>query len=207
MNRKYLVMTVALILAVAPLLFAQKGAGGKQGGQQRPATGQGVPQAGKPDAQPAQDRDRSQDRDRDRIRATTQQQQEYRTCTQAQERVLERVREMQQAARGSGFRAPEAQQLRDRLRERYSEMEQAHRRLMGGLREDQTEALQDRIRRMERERDRIHFELQDIDVELKAQNIDRDRLRQHARDLEKAIDRWRKQHREMGKQLGLGKES
>jgi nucleosome binding factor SPN SPT16 subunit len=37
--------------------------------------------------------------------------------------------------------------------------------------------------------------------------MERTRIREHARDMEKAIERWRKEHRKLGEVLSLGKES
>jgi uncharacterized coiled-coil DUF342 family protein len=114
---------------------------------------------------------------------------------------------MQQSAKGGAFSTAEVRQQRDRLRDRIRDMEQAHDRLMQGLNQEQKDALRDRIQNMQRDRDRIRKQLQEIDAEVANGSPNRDRIRKQTRELEKAAERWQKQHRELGKELGMGKEA
>jgi DNA-directed RNA polymerase subunit F len=215
MNPKALALMVALALTMPAADAQMRGGGGMQGGQKQGSSMGQMGQMGQqgqqgqqqPGMQGQGQGDMDRDRDRDRIRATDQQRDQYRACTQAQDRVQMQAREMQQAARGGGLNAEQAQRLRDQLRERYQEMEQAHMRLMHDMSPEQKEALRDHIRKMDRERTRMHEALQDLDAELKESQMQRARVQQHARDVEKATERWRKQHRELGEELGMGKES
>jgi len=82
-------------------------------------------------------------------------------------------------------------------------MQQEHDRFMNGLSDEQRAGMQDRIRSMDRSRDRLNNRLQQLDGELAKAEPDRKRIREHATELDKAMKEWQKQYRNMGSDMGI----
>jgi len=207
MKREFLALAAIVSLTASPVLYAQRGGGGggqrgggggMQGqgptttGQQRGAQqGQGGAQMG------------TRDQQRQRIHATDQQQDQYRTSTQAADRVRTQARDMAKAAKGGGVNNEEFRQQHTQLRNEIQTMQQEHDRFAQGLSEDQRASLQDRIRRMDQARDRVHTQSQQMDQEMTQANPDGKRVATQAREMEKAMNEWQKQYRNVASDLSI----
>lgn len=207
MKRGFLALAAIVSLAASPVLYAQRGGGGggqrggAGGGQgQRPTT-TGRPQGGQQGQVGAQTGTR--DQQRQRIHATDQQGNQYRTSTQAADRVRTQARDMAKAAKGGGVKNEEFRQQHAQLRNDIQTMQQDHDRFAQGLSEEQRAAVQDRIRRMDQARDRLHTQSQQMDQEMSRANPDAQHIATQAREMEKAMKEWQKQYRSLGSEIGI----
>jgi TRAP-type C4-dicarboxylate transport system substrate-binding protein len=82
-------------------------------------------------------------------------------------------------------------------------MQQEHDRFAQGLSEEQRAALQDRIRKMDQARDRVHTQSQQMDQEMSQANPNAQRVATQAREMEKAVKEWQKQYRSLGSEIGI----
>jgi len=208
MKRGFLALAVVVLLAASPVLYAQRGGGG--GGQrgggggmqgQRPTT-VGQPQGGQQGQGQGQQQG-TRDQQRQRIHATDQQRGQYNTCTQSAVRVRTQARDMAKAAKGGGVNNEQFRQEHAQLRNEIQTMQQEHDRFAQGLSEDQRASLQDRIRKMDQARDRVHTQSQQMDQEMTQANPDAKRIATQAREMEKAMKEWQKQYRGLGSEIGV----
>jgi DNA repair exonuclease SbcCD ATPase subunit len=198
MRKTILALAAIVSLAVSPTLYAQRGGGGGMQGQRPTATGQQRSgQRGEMGRQTG-----TRDQERQRIHATDQQRDQYRTCTQSADRVRTQACDMAQAAKG-GVNNEKFRQQHAQLRSEVQTMQQEHDRFMQGLSEEQRAALHDRIRKMDRVRDRVNTRLQEMDQELSQANPDTKRVARRAREVEKATNEWQKQYRNLGTDMGI----
>lgn len=145
----------------------------------------------------------TRDQQRQRIHATDQQQDQYRTSTQAADRVRTQARDMAKAAKSGGANNEQFRQQHAQLRNDIQTMQQEHDRFAQGLSEEQRVAVQDRIRRMDQARDRIHTQSQQMDQEMSQANPDAQRIATRAREMEKAMKEWQKQYRSLGSEISI----
>jgi uncharacterized protein (DUF3084 family) len=82
-------------------------------------------------------------------------------------------------------------------------MQQEHDRFAQGLSEEQRAAVQDRIRKMDQARDRVHTQSQQMDQEMSQANPNAQRVATQAREMEKAVKEWQKQYRSLGSEIGI----
>lgn len=215
MGKKAVLFAAALVLAAAPILVAQgrggQGGGGPQSGmgqQGQPGMGQqgqqpGMGQSGSPQDMGQGQQQANRDQQRQRIHATDQQRNQYNTCTQSADRVRTHARTMADAARGGGANNQEVRQQQQQLRNEIRTMQQENQRFMKGLSDEQRAEMQDRIRSMDRSRDRLNTCLQQMDDELAKAEPDRKRIREHATELDKAMKEWQKRYRNLGSEMGI----
>ena len=207
MKRGFLALAAIVSLAVSPVLYAQRGGGGggQRGGgggmQGQGPTISGQPRGGQQGQVGAQTGTR--DQQRQRIHATDQQGNQYRTSTQAADRVRTQARDMAKAAKGGGVNNEEFRQQHAQLRNDIQTMQQEHDRFAQGLSEEQRAAVQDRIRRMDQARDRLHTQSQQMDQEMSQANPDAQHIATQAREMEKAMKEWQKQYRSLGSEIGI----
>lgn len=149
------------------------------------------------------DQDRVRQRDRLHTMVTDQQRTQYRTCDQLADRVRTRARDMSRTAAGKQLNAEAMRQDRNQLQEQIRTMDQEHQRMMEGLSSDQRGFVQNRSRTMEQIQSRINTRLQEMDQELAKDNPDQKRLSNLAREVERDMNRWRNEHRQVGDDLGL----
>ena len=145
----------------------------------------------------------ARDRQRQRIHATDQQGDQYRASTQACDRVRTQARVMAKAAKGGGVNNPEFRQQHAQLRKEVQTMQQEQDRFMQGLSDEQRAVLQDRIRKMDQARDRIHMQSQEMDQEMSQASPNRQRIATQAREMERAMKDWQKQYRGLGSDMGI----
>jgi hypothetical protein len=144
-----------------------------------------------------------QEQRRQRVHTTEQQHSQYRTCVHSAERVRTRAREMTQAAKGQAFNREQAQQFREQLRNEIQMMEQNHRQFVGGLSQEQRTHIRERLREMDRTRERVNAHLQTMDQELRQGEFNGKRVAGQAGEIEKAMKAWHQQYQNVGSDLGV----
>lgn len=204
---RQMILAAISMMAVlfTPVALAQRGGGGRGGGTAQPGMGQpgaGQTGPGQTGGRQGQSRaegtqDRTRDQMRDRVPATDQQRDQLRTCDQSAERVRAQARELAKTAKGGGTNNEDFSRQRDRLHEEIRTMQQEHERLMNGLGADQKVPLAERIRNMDRERERTQAQLQEMDGEFGKASPDRKRIQEHAREMERSMAAWQKEYRKM----------
>ena len=200
---KLKVVTLTLIFALSPAFaFAQgrgPGGGGGQGAGQRGTQRQGqAGQMGKAQGQGQMDRDRQHLR----THVADQQRDQFKTCTQDMDRLRTQSRDMLNAT-GTAFTPDNARQVRDQFQQQFQTMQQEHETLMNGLDPDQKAAVQNRVRNMQQVQSRISTRLQAMNEELSSDSPNQQRLREHARYIERETSRWQKEYRNVGQDLTL----
>jgi hypothetical protein len=138
-----------------------------------------------------------------RVHATEQQHSQYRTCVHSAERVRSRAREMTEAAKGKAFNREQAHQFREHLRNEIQTMEQNHQQFVEGLSQEQRTHIRDRLREMDRTRERVNAHLQTIDQELRQGEFNGKRVANQAGEIEKAMKAWNQQYQNVGSDLGV----
>ncbi|HLI30221.1 MAG TPA: hypothetical protein VKV79_03855 [Terriglobia bacterium] len=195
MHRKMLPFISLCAVLVAPLLMAQGrgGAGGQRGGQSG---------AGRQSGSQTRQGIATRSQVRQHIQATNQERDQLRTCIAIADRIQTQARAMARNG-GKSFNAGTARQQRDRLRQQVQAMEQKHERLMQGLNADQKSALQDQIRNMDRDRERIHTHLAQMDRYLGEAQPNGKQVAEQARESERAMNEWRAQYQKMASEMGV----
>ncbi|MGE0101000.1 MAG: hypothetical protein AB7H86_01030 [Blastocatellales bacterium] len=127
---------------------------------------------------------------------TKQQRDQLQTCTTAADRLRDQTREMAKLA-GGGFRMEDGLKLRDQLRDQLRTMDREHERLMQGLSQEQKMIWRERIRTMDQERTRVQDRFREMNQEFGKPNPDPAMIRKQAQEMERAVNEWRKQYREM----------
>jgi hypothetical protein len=75
--------------------------------------------------------------------------------------------------------------------------------MMQGLNGDQRDFVQKRSRTMQQIQSRINTRLQEMGQELAKDNPDQKRISMMAREVERDMNRWKNEHRQIGEDLGL----
>lgn len=179
-------MGAAILMAAGGLLSAPARAQGGGPGEDQGRSRQGS-SAGRPIRQ--REHQRIHASDQDRVRAGE--------CTGTARRLREHVREMDRDARRSGFGKAQAHTYRDRIRREFESFERQHRGFIDGLTDEQRSRIHDWSREMDQTRDRVRERLRQMDHDCDQDPPDRVRLREHARDLEREMDRLRRGYRDL----------
>ncbi len=145
--------------------------------------------------------DRDRDRDRQRIHATDQQRDQFRACTQSQDRVRTQARDMAGLAKRQG-NSDEVRRQRDQLRTQVRVMQEEHQRLMQGLNSEQQEAARLQVREMQRVEERLQTRMMELDRAVDANPFNYRGVSDQAREVERAMKEWQKQHRKLGSEIG-----
>lgn len=200
MMHKWL-FSVAVSLALAiPFAVAQGRQGAGMQGQRRGGTMGQQGQAGPKDMGPQFGQ---QQRQRMQAHATQQQRDQYRQCTQSMERVRSQVREMRKAANGKAMDKQQVQQLQNRLRSEMQTMRQERERLSSSLNQDQTATVQNQLAEVERNQQRLEEFSESLGLELDQADMDRDRVRDQLRDMDKTSKGLQDQQRLLGENLAV----
>ncbi len=204
MQARLFTFAAAVVLAAAPLAVAQGGGQGSRGQGGRPQ-GQGHGQGQQQGAGGMQQGrgDMDQTRTRQRIHATDQQRHQFRTCTQSQDRVRTQAHDMAHLAKRQGASSDDARQMREQLREQVRTMQQEHQRLMQGLSGEQQTAARSQIREMERVHSRLRVRMDELDRAVDADPYRAQDVAKQAREVERAMKEWQKQHRKLGDEIGM----
>jgi chromosome segregation ATPase len=97
---------------------------------------------------------------------------------------------------------------RSKVREQWSEllrkaMQGDHQAFLDSLNADQQAALKGRLHKMDRTWSELSSRFETMDRDLAEAAPDPKRLSDHAKDLEKSLKNWQKQHRELGTEMGI----
>ncbi len=198
-----LLAAIFLFFATSNLVQAQGRGGGQSKGGTTTAGQQGRGQGGNQGQMGSQKGQKGGAQDRKQVQATDLQRDQLRTCTSSADRIRQQARDMANAASGAGFKAEQARQQRDQLREQIQTMQQEHNRLIQGLSQEQKAQLQERIRLIDQQYDRAHNQLQAMDQELGQANPSGKHISQQAREIERAMNEWQKQYRNMSSEMGV----
>lgn len=206
-------LTFALLLLLSPgLILAQRpgGGGGGGGGQgqqgQRGSAGmgQGTGQgSGRGAGLGTMSQTRQMQRDRLHTQATTAQRDQYRACDQSLDQLRTRTRDMSRATTRSSFDLDGVRSQQAQVRDQFRTMEQNRTQLYGSLNQEQNDAVQARVRNLDRLRDRIQTRLTAMDQELAQSSPNREVLAKQARLTEKEMQNYRLHFQHMGDDLGL----
>lgn len=131
--------------------------------------------------------------ERKRIHATQQQRDQIRDCDKLADGIRKQARKMSQAS-GKKFNAEEANQQHSQIRNQLQAMEKEHERLMNGLDAGQQQAWQEQIRNMNRYREQLKVQQQQMEAELQ-NNPDPRRVAEQAKEMERTMNNWRNQYR------------
>lgn len=176
---KFFLMLVSLA-GVSSLALAQRGAHHSEGVSGRPTV----------DLQ-----------EKRKIQATDEQRTQLRTCLELSEHFRILAAEMiEPAGLSEAERAKAREQSSGLLRQA---MQRGHESFRKNLNADQQAALKDRLRRMHKTWSELISRFETMDRDLAETAPDVKRLASHAKELEKTLKKWQKQHREIGSEMGL----
>ena len=136
-----------------------------------------------------------------KIQANEGQRAQLRTCLELTERLRMVVADMRDRSDQS------ATQLA-RIRQRWSQllrqsMQSDHEAFLNSLNADQQAALKDRLQKMDKTWSELASRYDETDRDLAQSAPDTKRLADQAKDLEKSLKKWQKQHRELGSEMGV----
>lgn len=141
------------------------------------------------------------DQQRLRIHATDQQRQQLRDCTQSADQLRTRTRDMARQSKKSAITPEQAKQWREQLRHEVRVMNQNHEQFMAGLSQEQKAASQLTLQQMEQSRNRLLKASELLENELIAPELQSDRIREQARETERAAHQLRKHQTDLVAQL------
>lgn len=143
----------------------------------------------------------ARDEQRLRIHATDQQRQQLRDCTQSADRIRNRARDMARLSKNATITPKQAQQWREQLQNELQSITRNQEQLMAGLSEEQRIASQQNIEQMEQARTQLLRLAELLDDELIAPELQQNRIREQARDAERAADQLKNHQNELAAQL------
>ncbi|MBI3476387.1 MAG: hypothetical protein HY010_11695 [Acidobacteria bacterium] len=136
-----------------------------------------------------------------KVQATEEQRTQLRTCVGASERLLMLAADMKKAAALSEPGSAEAHQRWNEVL-RHA-MQSHHQVFLQSLNTDQQADLKDRLRKMDKTWSELSARFETMDRDLAEGTPDAKRLSAHAKELEKSLKKWQKQHRELGLEIGV----
>jgi hypothetical protein len=136
-----------------------------------------------------------------KLQATEEQRAQLRTCLELADRLRMLADDLTKRANLSGTEFGKLHQRWSQLlRQR---MQSDHEALLGSLTSDQQAALKDRLRKMDKVWSELALRYEATDRDVAETPPDAKRLAGHAKDLEKSLKKWQKQHRELGSEMGV----
>lgn len=137
-----------------------------------------------------------------KIQATNEQRTQLRTCLELSERFRMLAADMMKpASLSEAERAKAREQSSGLLRQA---MKRSHESFGKNLSADQQAALKDRLRRMGKTWSELVSSFETMDRDMAEAAPDAKRLASHAKELEKTLKKWQKQHRELRSEMGIG---
>jgi chromosome segregation ATPase len=136
-----------------------------------------------------------------KIQATDEQRSQLRTCVDASERLLMLAADVKKPAGLSEPGSAEAHQRWNEVLRRA--MQGHHQAFLESLNADQQAALKGRLQKMDKTWSELSARFETIDRDLAEAAPDAKRLSAHAKELEKSLKKWQKQHRELGSEIGV----
>jgi hypothetical protein len=152
--------------------------------------------------QHVQEHQRAHEQRQEQVRASEEQRRQLRTGSECASRARTQAREMERVSKGANFSLAEAQRQQDRVREEVRTLAQEQQRLEAGMSPDQRSGLQDRLRSLEQDRLQVEEHVRALDSGLGAPKPDAKLIAAHARDLERSLKRWEKEHRGLSDDMG-----
>lgn len=138
--------------------------------------------------------------ERMKIRATDEQRTQLRTCLGVSERLRMLAIDIGKTARLSEPRWVKDHRRWNEVLSRA--MQHHHQAFLRSLNADQQAALKGRLRKMDETWSELSSRFGTVDRDLADAAPDANRLSAHAKQLEKSLKRWHKQHRELGSEIG-----
>lgn len=136
-----------------------------------------------------------------RIQATSEQRAQLRTCLELSERLRTMAATMKKpAGLSESEAAPVSKQWRNSL---LQVMHQSHQDFLESLSVDQQTALKGRLKRLEQVTSELNSRFETVDRDLATPVPNARRVADHAKELEKSLKKWQKQHREIGTEIGI----
>lgn len=136
-----------------------------------------------------------------RIQATDEQRTQVRTCVGLSERLSMLAAEMKNPAHQSESEWAKARQRWNEVL--HHAIESHHQAFLASLNADQQAALKGRLRKMDKTWSELSARLEAVDRDLAEVAPDAKRLSAHAKELEKSLKKWQKQHRGLGSEMGV----
>lgn len=136
-----------------------------------------------------------------KIQATDEQRTQLLTCIGVSERLRMLAADMKKPARLSESEWVKAHQRWNEVL--HHAMQNHHEAFLESLNADQQATLKDRLQQMAKTRSELSARFETMDRDLAQAAPDAKRLSAHAKELEKSLKRWEKQHRELGSEMGI----
>jgi hypothetical protein len=136
-----------------------------------------------------------------KIQATEDQRAQLRTCSELSKRLRTLTADMKRPAHLSESEWAKAHQRWNEVL--HHVMQGHHRAFLESLNADQQAVLKDRLREMDGTWSELSAGIETMDRDLVEAAPDAKRLSGHAKELEKSLKKWQKQHRELGSEMGV----
>lgn len=204
MRQRALVIFTMCFLLIGTV-FAQRGAGaaGMQGtGQGQGTQQQNRGQMGSPGAGMGKQGSGMGTQSRMRVQATDQQRQRVKSCTQSTERIRQRTRQMSKAAKSGTITAEQAKLWQEELQNEIQLMNQEQEELMASLTEEQKTAAQNTLKEMDKSKIGLLKSVELLDNELIAPELNREKIRDRARETERAANELKKDQIDLAELFG-----
>jgi hypothetical protein len=136
-----------------------------------------------------------------KVQATEEQRTQLRTCSELSERLRMLAADMEKPSNLSTTDL-------GRVRQQWSglllqAMQDDHQAFMGSLNADQQVALKDRLRKMDNVWSELASRFETMDRDLTQTAPDAKLFAGHAKELEKSLKKWQKQHRDLASEIGI----
>lgn len=136
-----------------------------------------------------------------KVQTTDEQRTQVSTCIGVSERLRMLATDMTKPGRPS---EPEWAKAHQRWNEELRHaMQTHHQAFLDSLSADQQMALKGRLQSIDRTWSELSTRFETMDRNLAEAAPDAKRLTAHAKELEKSLKKWKKQHRELGSQMGV----
>jgi predicted RNase H-like nuclease (RuvC/YqgF family) len=89
------------------------------------------------------------------------------------------------------------------LQAALAEMSAAHEHFAQGLSQFQEKELRGNFKKMQQLQQEVNSRIQRFDQELSGSNSDGKRIQKDSQKIQKALDKWRAEHRKVGRELGI----
>jgi chromosome segregation ATPase len=139
--------------------------------------------------------------DQSKVQATEEQRTQLRTCSELSERLRMLAADMENPSNLSATDLGRVRQQWNGLL--LQAMQGDHQAFLGSLDADQQAALKDRLRKMDKAWSELASRFEIMDRDLTQTAPDARLLAGHAKELEKSLKKWQKQHRELESQMGV----
>lgn len=136
-----------------------------------------------------------------KIQATEEQRAQLRTCLGVAERLLMLAADIRKPAHLSDSEWVKAHQRWNEVLQQA--MQSHHQAFLKSMNEDQQAALKNYLTRMDKTWSQVSSRFEIVNRDLAAATPDARRISAHAREWEKSLKKWHKQHREMGSEIGI----